>query len=268
MVVAGDIFDSLNPSAEAQRLLFETLKELRAALPRATIALLAGNHDPAGRLEAPRALFDLIGVVSVGTIARREGGIDPKVHLVPLRDASGAVAAHLLAAPYPRAADLAIVEEEISGSPIVFAVRQLYAELIAMARADICANIRFKNLKHHFYLYFPIIVSLEVGLSCTFISKLVPIISIGETQCNSEISSEGVTVPKTNLPMNKVVIIQSSLANFQSRILALAKYFKPAISPPPVSSINSCLAAFSSVKSLVSTNPPIKSLTHLVGFFS
>lgn len=137
VIVAGDIFDSLNPSAEAQRLLFETLKDLRAALPSATIALIAGNHDPAGRLEAPRALFDLIGVVSVGTIARREGGIDSKVHLTPLRNASGAVAAHLLAAPYPRAADLAIVDEEISGSPIVFAVRKLYAELIAMAREQI-----------------------------------------------------------------------------------------------------------------------------------
>lgn len=137
VVVAGDIFDSLNPSAEAQRLLFDTLKSLRAALPHATIALIAGNHDPAGRLEAPRALFDMIGVVSVGTIARRAGGIDGGVHLAPLRDASGKIAAHLLAAPYPRAADLEIVTQETSGSPVVFAVRRLYAELIAMARAEI-----------------------------------------------------------------------------------------------------------------------------------
>lgn len=137
VVVAGDIFDSLNPSAEAQRLLFETLKSLRAKLPKATIALLAGNHDPAGRLEAPRALFEMIGVVSVGTIARRADGIDPQIHLAPLRDSTGAVAAHLLAVPYPRVADLSIVDEEISGSPVVFRVRKLYAELLAMARARI-----------------------------------------------------------------------------------------------------------------------------------
>jgi exonuclease SbcD len=137
VIVAGDIFDSLNPSAEAQKLLFETLKELRAALPRATIAFLAGNHDPAGRLEAPRALFDMIGVVSVGTIARAGGAIDRTVHLVPLRNASGEIAAHLLAVPYPRAADLPVVDGEIDGSPVAHAVRKLYAEMIAVARAKI-----------------------------------------------------------------------------------------------------------------------------------
>ena len=90
IIVAGDIFDSLNPSADAQRLLFETLKDLRAVRPNAIIALVAGNHDPAGRLEAPRALFDLIGVVAVGTIGRREREIDTGVHLTPLRDSRGA----------------------------------------------------------------------------------------------------------------------------------------------------------------------------------
>ena len=144
VVVAGDVFDSLNPSAEAQRLLFETLRDLRAARPHATIALVAGNHDPAGRLEAPRALFDLAGVVSVGTIARQTSGadagaIDSDVHLIPLRDAAGRVGAHLLAVPYPRAADLPLPTEAVAGSSIVWGVRALYAQMIALARRDIGA---------------------------------------------------------------------------------------------------------------------------------
>jgi exonuclease SbcD len=142
IIVAGDIFDSLNPSAEAQRLLYETLRDLRAACPTATIALVAGNHDPAGRLEAPRALFDLAGVVSVGAIARQNGGIgaraiDARIHLTPLRDKAGRVGAHLLSVPYPRAADLPNAGEGVTGSPIVWAVRELYAEMIALARREI-----------------------------------------------------------------------------------------------------------------------------------
>jgi exonuclease SbcD len=137
IIVAGDVFDSLNPSAEAQRLLFETLKELRAARPQAVIALVAGNHDPAGRLEAPRALFDLIGVVTVGTVSRRDGAIDPSVHLAPVRDSNGDIGAHLLLAPYPRAADLPIVIGEIAGSPVVESVRQFYKEMIAAAKREI-----------------------------------------------------------------------------------------------------------------------------------
>ncbi|MBY6244070.1 exonuclease subunit SbcD [Methylosinus sp. Sm6] len=137
IVVAGDIFDSLNPPAEAQKLLYDTLKALRAARPAATIVLLAGNHDPGGRIEAPRALFDLVNVVGVGAISRREGAIDTGLHLVPLRGPGGAVEAHLLAVPYPRAADLPLVEREVEGSAIVHATRALYAELIAAARDKI-----------------------------------------------------------------------------------------------------------------------------------
>jgi exonuclease SbcD len=137
VVVAGDIFDSLNPPAEAQKLLYDTLKALRAARPAATIVLVAGNHDPGGRIEAPRALFDLVNVVGVGAIARREGAVDADIHLVPLRGPSGAVEAHLLAVPYPRAADLPLVERAVEGSVIVQQTRALYAELIAAAREKI-----------------------------------------------------------------------------------------------------------------------------------
>lgn len=137
VIVAGDIFDSPNPSAEAQRLLFETLRDLRAALPRAAITLVAGNHDPAGRLEAPRALFDLVGVTAIGAIARGDKSVDVAPHLVALKDPSGEVAGYALAAPYPRAADLPPID---SGASIVAAVRELYADLIGAARARIGAR--------------------------------------------------------------------------------------------------------------------------------
>jgi exonuclease SbcD len=139
VIVAGDIFDNLNPSAEAQRLLYDTLRDLRAACPRATITLLAGNHDPAGRLEAPRALFDLAGVASVGVVARRENALDLAAHLLPIRDARGETAAHILALPYPRAADLPLAGADVAGSPVVWGVRELYREAARAARAKIGA---------------------------------------------------------------------------------------------------------------------------------
>ncbi|PPD45888.1 MAG: exonuclease sbcCD subunit D [Methylocystis sp.] len=139
VIIAGDVFDSLNPSADAQRLLFDTLRDLRGACPRATIALLAGNHDAAGRLEAPRALFEIAGVHSIGVVARREGAFDLDTHLLPVRDASGAVAAHILALPYPRAADLPVAPSDLSGSGVVWSVRELYREATAAARARIGA---------------------------------------------------------------------------------------------------------------------------------
>ncbi len=140
VIVAGDVFDSLNPPAEAQRLLYETLRDLRAACPRAAIVILAGNHDPAGRLEAPRALFELAGVVSIGCVVRADGRFNARAHLVPVRTQCGDIGAHILAMPYPRATDLPVADPQTPGSPVVWGVRTLYREAVAAARREIGAT--------------------------------------------------------------------------------------------------------------------------------
>ena len=132
IIVAGDVFDSLNPSADAQRLLYDTLRDLRAACPHARIALVAGNHDPASRLEAPRALFELADVISIGAFAHSDGVFDAVQHLAPIRDAQGRVGAYLLALPYPRTADLPVGCDGAVG-----AVREAYREAVESARREI-----------------------------------------------------------------------------------------------------------------------------------
>lgn len=140
VIVAGDVFDTLNPSAEAQALYFDALARLRAARPHAAIVVVAGNHDPAGRLEAPRALYGLVGVHVVGTIARDGAGYDLARHLVPVRDASGGLRAQVLAVPFPRAADLPPFDAPGEGSPVVAGVRALYGGMIAQA-AQACPGL-------------------------------------------------------------------------------------------------------------------------------
>lgn len=148
LLVAGDVFDGINPSGESLQLLYETLVALRSRRPNLTTVMVAGNHDPAGRLEAPAAVLRAIGVHVVGTLHRRDGAIDMARHLVPLRDGTGTVRAHLLAIPFLRAADLpglgfdaagdeAAADEAVDGvadgSPVVRATRRLYAEATAAA---------------------------------------------------------------------------------------------------------------------------------------
>lgn len=139
LVVAGDVFDSINPSAESMQLLYEALIALRERRPHLTTVIIAGNHDPAGRLEAPAALLRTIGVFVSGVIHRRNSEIDMDRHLVPLRDLTGDVRAHVLAIPFLRAADLPGLGHDADsvGSPVVRATRRLYLEAIAEARARI-----------------------------------------------------------------------------------------------------------------------------------
>lgn len=136
LVVAGDVFDSQNPSGEAQRLLYETLVRLSRASPRMTTVITAGNHDAAGRLEAPRPLLEAFNIRVVGNIRRSEGRIDSARHLVPLARKNGEITVHVLAVSYPTAAclpNLARLDGE-HGSPVISLVRNLYAELFDSLR--------------------------------------------------------------------------------------------------------------------------------------
>ncbi|WP_027171276.1 exonuclease SbcCD subunit D [Methylobacterium sp. 10] len=131
LVVAGDVYDSQNPSGEAQALLYDVLVRLHRARPAMTIVLTAGNHDAAGRLEAPSPILEAIGVRVIGNVRRRDGALSIERHLVPVLR-NGEVAAQILAVSYPTAACLPPLRRE-EGSPIVRAVRALYSQVMEAA---------------------------------------------------------------------------------------------------------------------------------------
>ena len=65
VVVAGDLFDTYNPSSEAQQLLYQTLYELSNNGQRPVIAI-AGNHDSPDRVESPEVLAQVSGIFMFG----------------------------------------------------------------------------------------------------------------------------------------------------------------------------------------------------------
>lgn len=65
VIVAGDLFDTYNPSTEATQLLYKTLKRLTNEGRRPVIAI-AGNHDSPERIEAPDPLALECGIIFAG----------------------------------------------------------------------------------------------------------------------------------------------------------------------------------------------------------
>ncbi len=94
LVVAGDIFDTMQPSAEAQAVYYRFLAALgQTGLPQTVI--VGGNHDSAARLDAPAELLRAHSIHVVGGYGSGEE------HIVPLkRRGSDEVAAVCLAVPY------------------------------------------------------------------------------------------------------------------------------------------------------------------------
>jgi len=147
LLIAGDIFDSANPPAAAQALLYRFLVEAGRRLPGLQILLIAGNHDSPARLEAPLPILETLNVQVVGAVRRGEDGrLDTAPLLVPLRGRGrgGAVEAWCAAVPFLRPSDLRLGPppytdpggEEGLGlatdeDPLVAGVQALYDEVIA-----------------------------------------------------------------------------------------------------------------------------------------
>ncbi|MBR9971183.1 exonuclease SbcCD subunit D C-terminal domain-containing protein [Magnetospirillum sulfuroxidans] len=133
LLVTGDIFDSQNPPITAQRQLYDFVAQVARRMPALDVVLIGGNHDSAGRLEAPRTLLESFGVRVVGSLPRgSDGRINPDHLLFPLTDSDGEAAVLCAAVPFLRLPDLPPApQDEADG--LIWGVRRVYEEVLALA---------------------------------------------------------------------------------------------------------------------------------------
>lgn len=154
LLVAGDVFDTANPSALAQKQLYRFLQQARARAPQLDIVVIAGNHDSPGRLEAPGPLLEAHGTTVLGHIVRgADGEIDIGRHLVPLHERSGAVKAWCLAIPFLRPGDvprLPAPEDDNAPplDPYLGGIGLLYRQAYAQAAARLEAGQQIVAMGH------------------------------------------------------------------------------------------------------------------------
>lgn len=123
LLIAGDVFDTQNPSAEAQRMYYSFLKRVTDENPELQIIITAGNHDSAARIEAPSPLLNDINVHISGIVHHNDDGIDYDRMIVPIAD-NGCC----LAVPYLRHSDLPEADSYSEG------VARMYSNLYERAR--------------------------------------------------------------------------------------------------------------------------------------
>jgi exonuclease SbcD len=134
LLIAGDVFDTANPSAASQKQLYRFLRQARSAAPHLNIVIIAGNHDSPGRLEAPGPLLEEHAVTLIGQVARDESGaIDIESLVRPLLRRNGDIAAWCLAVPFLRPGDVPRIEE--SDNPYAAGVAELYRQALDCALA-------------------------------------------------------------------------------------------------------------------------------------
>ncbi len=121
LLVAGDVFDSPNPSAESQKMYYRFLREVTAVNPALQIVIIAGNHDSAARLEAPNPLLEEMRISVKGVVKRTpEGTIDFRDLLIPLKQGEE-TKAWCMAVPYLRQGDYPEAESYGAGIAAMYA---------------------------------------------------------------------------------------------------------------------------------------------------
>ncbi|MCR4602562.1 MAG: exonuclease SbcCD subunit D C-terminal domain-containing protein [Prevotella sp.] len=164
LLIAGDIFDNGNPSAAAQSAYYEFLADATETCPDMNVVIIAGNHDSASRLEAPRALLtrhkvEIRGNIHRSWVANEDGGnwvINYDDLMIPINGGDGSQAI-VLTVPYLRSDVVqnanysegvntivreltAKAREKYRGSPLIM-MAHMYAKGADIAKSDASEKI-------------------------------------------------------------------------------------------------------------------------------
>jgi exonuclease SbcD len=133
LLIAGDIFDTVNPPVKAQERLYDFIVSAHEQQPGLTIVMIAGNHDSGSRIELPAPLMRRLRTHALGRVLWLDDGqLDSERLLLPLPDACGAIAGWCLALPFLRPAE---VTGAHLGDNYLRGIGQVHEWLIAAANA-------------------------------------------------------------------------------------------------------------------------------------
>jgi exonuclease SbcD len=131
LLIAGDIFDTVNPPVKAQERLYDFIVNAHEQQPLLTIVMIAGNHDSGSRIELPASLMRRLRTHALGRVLWLDDGtLDVERLLLPLPDAKGEIGAWCLALPFLRPAE---VTGATSGDDYLRGIGRVHELLIAAA---------------------------------------------------------------------------------------------------------------------------------------
>jgi exonuclease SbcD len=131
VLVAGDLYETSVPSAEAQQLVVRTLLDLRAT--GAEVIAIAGNHDHALTFDAYRPLMAAAGIILTGSVR------------------------------IPQAGGIVEFHAPSTGEPVVVAVLPFVSQNYAVSAAELVANRPDENAASYDELYRTLLRALVTG---------------------------------------------------------------------------------------------------------
>ncbi|MEF9958251.1 MAG: exonuclease subunit SbcD, partial [Acinetobacter sp.] len=133
LLIAGDIFDVINPSSQAQKQLYQFLADAHELAPQMQTLMIAGNHDSGYRIEQVEPLLAKYNAKTVGVIRwNQDKSLDLERLILPIYDEQKQIVAWCIALPFLRSAEITGFNEHTTNSQN--AIAYLHQQLIEEAK--------------------------------------------------------------------------------------------------------------------------------------
>ncbi len=208
LLIAGDIFDVINPASSAQKQLYQFLADAHDLAPHMQTLMIAGNHDSGYRIEQVEPLLEKYHAKTIGVIHKNsEGSIDLDRLLIPIYNENKNTVAWCLALPFLRPAEITGLNEHTTNSQN--AIAYVHQQLISAAKkrkTDDQALI----LMSHAHMQGgetsdserPIIIGNEEALSTALFDDVIDYVALGHLHKPQKVGQEHIRYSGSPIPLS------------------------------------------------------------------
>ena len=208
LLIAGDIFDVINPASAAQKQLYQFLADAHALAPHMQTLMIAGNHDSGYRIEQVEPLLEKYNAKTVGVIRWNEDkSLDIEHLLQPIYDVDQNIIAWCLSLPFLRSAEITGFNEHTNNSQnaISYLHQQLISEakkrktddqaLILMSHAHMQGGETSDSER-------PIIIGNEEALSTALFDEVIDYVALGHLHKPQKVQHAHIRYSGSPIPLS------------------------------------------------------------------
>ena len=208
LLIAGDIFDVINPASSAQKQLYQFLTSAHALAPHMQTLMIAGNHDSGYRIEQVEPFLAKFNARAIGVISRKENNqLDLDRLIVPIYSPEQKIVAWCLALPYLRSAEITGLNEHTTNSQN--AISYLHQQLIAEAKARKQPD-QALILMSHAHMQGgetsdserPIVVGHEEALSTALFDEVIDYVALGHLHKPQKVGQPHIRYSGSPIPLS------------------------------------------------------------------
>ncbi len=208
LLIAGDIFDVINPASAAQKQLYQFLADAHDIAPNMQTLMIAGNHDSGYRIEQVEPLLEKYNAKAVGVIAwNKDKSLNIDHLLQPIYNERKDIVAWCLTLPFLRSAEITGFNDQTTNSQN--AIAYLHQQLIAEAKARKQPN-QALILMSHAHMQGgetsdserPIIIGNEEALSTSLFDDVIDYVALGHLHKPQKVGQAHIRYSGSPIPLS------------------------------------------------------------------